>query len=72
MMLMVIKLASRIQIVDVGEQTEATMEKNFAVDNKKYIMEKSIIILECGKVMKILTTRHLAHGLDVVSYREKW
>lgn len=35
-------------------------------------MEKSIIILECGKVMKVLTTRHLAiHGPNVVSYREK-
>lgn len=40
---------------------------------KKSIREKSITCLECGKIMKVLTKRHLAlHGLDAASYREKW
>lgn len=74
MMSMVINLASKFQSVESGEQTEASSEEKFTpVDAKKSIKEKSITCLECGKIMKVLTKRHLAiHGLDAVSYREKW
>jgi predicted transcriptional regulator len=42
-------------------------------DSRKSIREKSITCLECGKVFKILTRKHLGvHGLDAASYREKW
>lgn len=42
-------------------------------DAKKSVKEKSITCLECGKTFKIITRKHLAtHGLDAVSYREKW
>lgn len=43
------------------------------MDAKKSIKERSITCLECGKVMKVLTKKHLAlHGLDAVAYREKY
>lgn len=73
-MSMVTKLSARLQGIASGEQIEETAEeKRPAVEAKKSIREKSITCLECGKVMKILTKRHLAlHGLDAVSYREKW
>lgn len=39
---------------------------------KKSIKEKSIVCMECGKVFKILTKRHLAsHGLTPDEYKEK-
>ena len=42
-------------------------------DLKKTIKERSIVCLECGKGMKILTAKHLAkHGLTPAEYREKW
>ena len=73
-MSMITKLSARLQGIASGEQIEETVEeKRPAVDAKKSIKERSITCLECGKVMKILTKRHLAlHGLDAVSYREKW
>ena len=74
MMSMVTKLSARLQGIASGEQIEETVEeKNPVVDAKKSIREKSITCLECGKIMKVLTKRHLAlHGLDAASYREKW
>lgn len=73
-MSMVTKLSVRLQGIASGEQIEETVEeKKPAVDVKKSIKEKSVTCLECGKIMKVLTKRHLAkHGLDAVSYREKW
>ena len=42
-------------------------------DSRKSIKEKTIVCLECGKVFKILTKKHLAsHGLTPAEYREKW
>ncbi len=42
-------------------------------DFRKSIKEKTIVCLECGKVFKILTKKHLAsHGLTPDEYREKW
>ena len=74
MMSMGTKLSARLQGIASGEQIEETVEeKNPVVDAKKSIREKSITCLECGKIMKVLTKRHLAlHGLDAASYREKW
>lgn len=43
-----------------------------AGEPKKSIKEKSIVCMECGKVFKILTKRHLAsHGLTPEEYKEK-
>jgi predicted transcriptional regulator len=54
----------------------ATCDEETAVDtqdSRKSIKEKSITCLECGKVFKILTRKHLGtHDLDAASYREKW
>lgn len=42
-------------------------------DVKKSIKENSVTCLECGKVMKIITERHLAHhGLNADEYRAKY
>ena len=44
-----------------------------AVPPEKSIKEKTVTCLECGKVFKIITKKHLAsHGLDGDAYREKW
>lgn len=54
-----------------GEQAHAHQEP--AVDPKKSIREKSVICLECGKSMKLLSKKHLAtHGLTPQQYKEKW
>lgn len=42
-------------------------------DVAKSIRETGVTCLECGKVCKIITAKHLAlHGLDADAYREKW
>lgn len=42
-------------------------------DAAKSIRETAVTCLECGKVFKIITAKHLAlHGLDADAYREKW
>lgn len=42
-------------------------------DAKKSIKEKSVTCLECGRVFKIITRRHLAqHGLTADEYRAKY
>jgi predicted transcriptional regulator len=43
------------------------------LDPKKAIKEKSVTCLECGKVFKILTKKHLAtHNLTADEYRAKY
>ncbi|GAB6038352.1 MucR family transcriptional regulator [Fundidesulfovibrio butyratiphilus] len=43
------------------------------VDPKKAVREKSILCLESGKTMKVITRRHLAKfGLSPDEYRAKW
>jgi predicted transcriptional regulator len=43
------------------------------LDPKKAIREKSIICMETGKSMKVITKRHLAKlGLTPDEYRAKW
>lgn len=44
-----------------------------ASDGEKSIHEKSITCLECGRVCRVITRRHLAaHGLTACAYRMKW
>jgi predicted transcriptional regulator len=74
---MIISLSTKLKglsgNVEFKEQEESSDSATPAVAPKKSIKEKSIICLECGKVMKVMTKKHLAlHGLDAVSYREKY
>ena len=42
-------------------------------DPRISIKERSVTCLECGKVFKIISSKHLAsHGLTPEEYREKW
>ena len=60
------------------EGTCATVEDSAApaalqADPRKSIKERSVTCLECGKVFKIISSKHLAsHGLTAEEYREKW
>jgi predicted transcriptional regulator len=68
---MVKKLSSGIRaIASCSQQTE---DLQTDVDATKSIKEKSVSCLECGKIFKILSSRHLAvHGLSAKEYKEKW
>lgn len=60
-------LTCMISGTQVAEVTAPVMQ------SKKSIKEKSITCLECSKVMKIITQRHLAlHGLTSDEYRAKY
>ncbi|MBQ3172515.1 MAG: MucR family transcriptional regulator [Mailhella sp.] len=75
MMSMVTMLASKLQaMTGVETQLETVADVTpQASDSKKSIKEKSITCLECGKVFKVITKKHLAlHNLDANSYRAKW
>jgi predicted transcriptional regulator len=51
-----------------GEETGGKV-----IDPKKAVREKSIICMESGKTMKVITKRHLAKfGLTPEEYRAKW
>lgn len=75
MMTMVTSLASKLQGMTSEEhpaQAPAEVTPS-TLDSKKSIKEKSITCLVCGKTFKVITKKHLAlHGLDAVSYREKY
>jgi len=75
MMSMVTKLASKLQTMTENEppqEPDVDVAKT-VLDSKKSIKQKSITCLECGKVFKVITKRHLAiHELDAASYRAKW
>ena len=75
MMSMVARLASKLQAMSGEEpQIDDTVEPApQTTDARKSIKEKSITCLECGKVAKVITRKHLAiHGLEPESYRAKW
>jgi predicted transcriptional regulator len=56
---------------DTGATAETAGGKS--LDPKKAIREKSIICMETGKTMKVITKRHLAKlGLTPDEYRAKW
>lgn len=49
------------------------LEQTPQTDSRKSIKDRSITCLECGKVCKLLSAKHLAsHGLTPEEYREKW
>ncbi|EGY27026.1 transcriptional regulator, MucR family [Desulfovibrio sp. A2] len=57
----------------LGASVSSPAEEPAAQDKSKVIKERSITCLECGKVFKVITKKHLAHhGLDAEEYREKW
>ncbi len=72
--MMVRRLASNLRAI--AESSEIALDEpaaEFQGDPRKSLKEKSVTCLECGKVFKIITRKHLGtHGLDAVSYREKW
>jgi len=58
-------LSDGVAVVDEGTAPVVT-------EPKKAIKEKSVSCLECGKVFKIITKKHLAtHGLTADEYRAK-
>lgn len=68
---MVQKLSENIRLLDEGVAPVEEVEE-FSMDPKKAIKEKSITCVECGKVFRILTKKHLGlHGLTAAEYREK-
>lgn len=70
--LMLHKLANSIRRI---AQDEPAAEGATEVQTvpAKAIKEKTITCLECGKVFKVITRKHLAtHGLTPAEYREKW
>lgn len=71
---MVRRLTSDIRTICDGEgANEEVCSVDVQGDARKAIKEKSITCMECGKVFKILTRKHLAsHGFDADAYREKW
>ncbi len=77
MVSMIMNMAGRLQNIAGAENTveEAPVEEErpSIADAKNSIRQKSITCLECGRVMKVITKKHLAlHGLDAATYREKW
>ena len=72
---MIASLAGKLKKLDCTEEVEevCAVAEAPVQDAKRSIKEKSIVCLECGKTVKVITKKHLAlHGLDAVSYREKW
>ena len=48
-------------------------EESLTSSPARSIKEKTITCLECGKVFKLITSKHLStHGLDAETYRRKW
>ncbi len=67
---MVQKLCCGLKALSEGES--AIMNEP-AIDPSKAIKENSIVCVECGKILKVITKKHLAeHGLTPESYREKY
>lgn len=55
------------------EDADSPVDPALRADPKKSIKESSVVCLECGAKMKILTSRHLAkHGLSTDEYLAKW
>jgi len=55
------------------DETDAEGEESLRSNPSRSIKEKTVTCLECGKVFKLITSKHLAqHGLDADAYRRKW
>jgi predicted transcriptional regulator len=71
---MILELSKKLSGLAVGMGPVTQIEPaGPAIDPKKSIKEKSVTCLECGKVMKVLTAKHLAsHELTKAEYLEKY
>jgi len=74
MTLMVLELSKKLSGLAAGTEPVPQIEPAGPVlDPKKSIKEKSVTCLECGKVMKVLTAKHLAaHELTKAEYLAKY
>ena len=55
------------------DETDTDGEDSLRSNPSRSIKEKTVTCLECGKVFKLITSKHLAqHGLDADAYRRKW
>ena len=69
---MVRKLATGLKAIAEGEMNLEEGCCETGGDPRKAIKEKSITCVECGKVFKLISKKHLAtHGLTPETYREK-
>lgn len=69
---MVKRLAAGIKTISDGLVCTGELQ-DASVDPQKSIKEKSIVCLECGKIFKLITKKHLStHNLTPETYREKW
>ena len=70
---MVQNLVQGLKAVMQGTTASSEYATGKTLDPKKAIREKSIICMETGKSMKVITKRHLAKlGLTPDEYRAKW
>lgn len=71
---MVLELSRKLSGLAAGSEPVAPAETAAtAIDPKKSIKEKSVTCLECGKVMKLVSAKHLAaHGLTKAEYLTKF
>ncbi len=73
---MISSLVGKLKKLDACEGSEDLVACSAEIpvaDPKRSIKEKSIVCLECGKIFKVITKKHLIiHGLDAAAYREKW
>lgn len=71
---MVLELSKKLSgLALVGEPPVQAEVAGPAMAPKKSIKEKSVTCLECGKVMKLITAKHLAaHGLTKAEYLAKY
>lgn len=67
-------LKNAVEITPTTEETAAPVTtKGIPTDWHKSIKERSVICMECGKVFKIISSKHLAtHGLSPDEYRAKY
>ena len=73
---MISSLVGKLKKLDACEGSEDLVACSAEIpvaDPKRSIKEKSIVCLECGKIFKVITKKHLIlHDLDAAAYREKW
>lgn len=68
-------ISANLKRLSGGQEEDLLSEINGSEgsDGEKSIHEKSITCLECGRVCRVITRRHLAaHGLTGNAYRQKW
>ena len=69
---MISSLAAKLRNMEAGSDADIENDSESLAPSKS-IKEKTVTCLECGKVFKLITSKHLAqHGLDADAYRRKW